>query len=116
MGNVISELDRKAPIIFTSSAKKEIQRLLNFEDEGKVLFIGVKNGGCSGYSYVFEFIHPDEAHRVYQLEGMALAILPEDLSMIDNLEVDYEQGLNNRGFTFENPNADTTCGCGTSFA
>jgi iron-sulfur cluster assembly protein len=116
MGKVISELDRKAPIIFTSSAKKEIQRLLNFEDEGKVLFIGVKNGGCSGYSYVFEFIHPDEAHRVYQLEGMALAILPEDLSMIDNLEVDYEQGLNNRGFTFENPNADTTCGCGTSFA
>ena len=116
MGKVICELDRKAPTIFTSSAKKEIQRLLNFEDEGKVLFIGVKNGGCSGYSYVFEFIHPDEAHRVYQLEGMALAILPEDLSMIDNLEVDYEQGLNNRGFTFENPNADTTCGCGTSFA
>ena len=116
MGNVISELDRKTPIIFTPSAKKEIQRLLNLEDEGKVLFIGVKNGGCSGYSYVFEFIHPDEAHRAYQLEGMALAILPEDLSMIDNLEVDYEQGLNNRGFTFENPNADTTCGCGTSFA
>lgn len=116
MGKVISELDRKAPIIFTSSAKKEIQRLLSNEEEGKVLFIGVKNGGCSGYSYVFEFIQPDEAHRVYELDGMSLAILPEDLSMIENLEVDYEQGLNNRGFTFENPNADTTCGCGTSFA
>ena len=40
----------------------------------------------------------------------------EDLQYINNLSIDYEQGLNNRGFTFENPNADTTCGCGTSFS
>ncbi|MFT5072030.1 MAG: iron-sulfur cluster assembly accessory protein [Chitinophagales bacterium] len=116
MDKVISELAKKVPLKFSSTALAEIKRLSSLEEEGKILFVGVKNGGCSGFSYVFEFKHVEESYTIYNVEDFQLAINDEDLQYINNLFIDYEQGLNNRGFTFENPNADTTCGCGTSFA
>lgn len=112
----MTELDKKLPIKFTQTALKEIKRLNALEDNSKLLCIGVKNGGCSGFTYVFEFMPQPASCDIYLLEDLRLAINPLDLQYLQNLEVDYEQGLNNRGFTFNNPNASTTCGCGTSFA
>lgn len=115
MDKVISDLAKKIPVKFSSSALAEIERLSSLE-ESKILFVGVKNGGCSGFTYVFEFKESTVDDTIYDVEGFKVAINKDDLPYINNLLIDYEQGLNNRGFTFENPNADTTCGCGTSFA
>ena len=112
----MTDLDKKLPIKFTQSALKEIKRLNALEEGDKLLCIGVKNGGCSGLSYVFEFMPQPASTDIYKLDELKVAINPLDLQYLQNLEVDYEQGLNNRGFTFNNPNASTTCGCGTSFA
>ncbi|MCB9255544.1 MAG: iron-sulfur cluster assembly accessory protein [Chitinophagales bacterium] len=112
----MTDLDKKLPIKFTPTALKEIKRLNSLEAQDKVLCLGVKNGGCSGFTYVFEFMLAPLGSEIYFLDDLKLAIKPLDLQYLQNLEVDYEQGLNNRGFTFNNPNASTTCGCGTSFA
>ena len=116
MEKILSEIDKNLPVKFTETAFKEIKRLAELEGNNKILHIGVKNGGCSGFSYVFEFIDKNTTYTLYNVEGFSFAINPLDLIHIENIEIDYEQGLNNRGFTFNNPNANTTCGCGTSFA
>ena len=105
-------------IKLTPRATKEILRLKNHSDNLSKPFlrIGVKNGGCSGYSYIFEFDTVRENDLLEEIEGLSIIIDPEEAKMIQNLEVDYESGLNNRGFIFHNPNAKTTCGCGTSFS
>lgn len=109
------ELDKNLPVKFTQTAQQEIKRLAKLEADNKVLHIGVKNGGCSGFTYVFEFTEAGPGASIYSLDEVKIAIDSLDLQHIENLEIDYEQGLNNRGFTFTNPNANTTCGCGTSF-
>lgn len=116
MEKILSEIDKKMPVKFTETAFSEIKRLTELEGDAKVLHIGVKNGGCSGFSYVFEFVDKDNTFTKYNLDGLPFVINQLDLIHIENIEIDYEQGLNNRGFTFNNPNANTTCGCGTSFA
>lgn len=110
------EIDKNLPVKFTITAQNEIKRLSKLETSDKALHIGVKNGGCSGLSYIFEFKEHIPGTSMYQMEEVNIAIAALDLQHIKNLEIDYEQGLNNRGFTFTNPNANTTCGCGTSFA
>ena len=110
------ELDKKLPVKFTKTAQEEVKRLAKLEANNKALHIGVKNGGCSGFSYVFEFKEVGPGATIYILDEVKIAIDTLDLQHIENLEIDYEQGLNNSGFSFTNPNASTTCGCGTSFA
>ena len=110
------EIDKNLPVKFTQAALKEISRLAQLESSDKALHIGVKNGGCSGFTYVFEFKDQAPGATIYNFADLKIAIDSLDLQHIENLEIDYEQGLNNRGFTFTNPNANTTCGCGTSFA
>ena len=116
MEKILTEIDKNLPVKFTETAFKEIKRLAELEGDSKVLHIGVKNGGCSGFSYVFEFIDKENTFKAYNIEDLPFVINQLDLSHIKDIEIDYEQGLNNRGFTFNNPNASTTCGCGTSFA
>lgn len=109
-------IDKNLPVKFTQTAQLEVKRLAKQEDSDKVLHVGVKNGGCSGFTYIFEFKIAGPGDTIYLLDDVKIAIDSLDLQHIENLEIDYEQGLNNRGFTFSNPNANTTCGCGTSFA
>lgn len=112
---VKEQTSTETPITFSESAMSEIIRLT--KEEGKInLRVGAKNGGCSGFSYIFEFDEPADSDKIYTLEHFNLIVDPMHLLHIKNLEVDYEQGLNNRGFTFSNPNAKETCGCGTSFS
>jgi iron-sulfur cluster assembly protein len=107
-----------SPVSFTASATEEIRRLLAEPgfDNSKELRIGVKGGGCSGLSYVLEFDTRKEGDQSYEVAGVHFIMDRSHELYLFGVQVDWENGLNNRGFTFRNPNASTTCGCGSSFA
>ncbi|HSN09389.1 MAG TPA: iron-sulfur cluster assembly accessory protein [Hanamia sp.] len=110
------ETINKAPVTLTSSAAAEIKRLMNDENNsGKYLRIGVKGGGCSGMSYILGFEDKTEKDEMHEIDDISCIINPAHLIYLNNMEIDWEGGLNARGFTFKNPNASTTCGCGSSF-
>ncbi len=108
----------QSPVKFTQSAISEIKRLMNDAgfDASQSLRIGVKGGGCSGLSYVLGFDAKKENDAVYEYEGISFVMESAHEIYLYGMEIDWQGGLNSRGFTFKNPNASTTCGCGTSFA
>ncbi|RMG16864.1 MAG: iron-sulfur cluster assembly accessory protein [Bacteroidetes bacterium] len=105
-------------IHLTDSAIEELKKIRVAEGftEDKPVRIGVKGGGCSGLSYVMEFDEQREFDEVYEFAGLPVVVDQRQLIYIMGMEVDYQYGLNDRGFIFRNPNASTTCGCGTSFS
>jgi len=106
------------PVTFTEGAVKELRRLMN-EDasaQGKQLRVGVKGGGCSGMTYILQFDERTDKDMEFEIEGIPCIIDPSHEMYLYGMEVEFEGGLNSRGFTFNNPNASKTCGCGTSFA
>ncbi len=108
-----------APVSFTGSAIEEIKRLMNEEgfDTTAYLRVGVKGGGCSGLSYVLGFDQKqEEDDDVYETEGVSFIMNKAHGLYLMGMQIDWQDGLNARGFTFKNPNASKTCGCGTSFA
>ncbi len=107
-----------APVALTASAIKEIQRLMSAPgfDSTQVLRVGVKGGGCSGLSYMLGFDRTDTADDHFSIEGIPCVMNKSHGIYLAGMEIDWQDGLNNRGFTFRNPNASKTCGCGTSFA
>ena len=105
-----------APISLTHSAVEEIKKLMNEEtNHDKYLRIGVKGGGCSGMSYLLGFENNTEKDEAYEINGISCIINPAHLIYLNSMEINWEGGLNARGFTFNNPNANSTCGCGSSF-
>jgi iron-sulfur cluster assembly protein len=105
------------PVKFTPSAKAELIKLFGGNhDPSKMLRIGVKGGGCSGLSYVLEMDEKSERDEVYEIEGIPCMIDPAHQLYLFGMEIDWKTGLDARGFVFLNPNASSTCGCGTSFA
>jgi iron-sulfur cluster assembly protein len=107
-----------APVQLTEGALKELHRLMSEPDfkAGSRLRVGVKGGGCSGMSYVLGFDDPEADDQQFEIEGIPLVIKPAHTIYLFGMQVDFENGLNARGFTFKNPNASSTCGCGSSFA
>jgi iron-sulfur cluster assembly accessory protein len=108
----------KSPVTFTEGAIKELKRLMNepgFE-KSQYLRVGVKGGGCSGMTYVLGFENKGEKDEVFEIDGVPCIINPSHTLYLMDMEINWEGGLNSRGFTFNNPNASKTCGCGTSFA
>ena len=105
------------PIRFTNGAISEIKRLMNEPgfDTTQYLRVGVKGGGCSGMSYVLGFDAKKDNDSVYDFEGLTFIMEKAHEMYLYGMEIDWQNGLNNRGFTFKNPNASTTCGCGSSF-
>ena len=112
------EATLQAPVSFTASAKSEIKRLMAVEgfDTAKKLRVGVKGGGCSGMTYVLDFDNPKDNDEIFELDGISFLVDKAHGIYLLGMEIDWEGGLNSRGFTFNNPNASSTCGCGTSFA
>lgn len=106
------------PVRLTEGAVREIKRLMEQPafDTSQQLRLGVKGGGCSGMTYVLGFDHLKENDMTFQIEGIPCIMEKSHQLYLLGMEVDWEEGLNNRGFTFSNPNASATCGCGTSFA
>lgn len=106
-----------SPIKFTEGAIGEVKRLMAAQDDpSQVLRVGVKGGGCSGLSYVLHFDARKEGDTEYEFEGLHFVIDKAHEIYLFGMEIDWQGGLNSRGFTFQNPNASKTCGCGTSFA
>ncbi|HRH59950.1 MAG TPA: iron-sulfur cluster assembly accessory protein [Chitinophagaceae bacterium] len=106
------------PVTFTVSAIEELKRLMNEKDfdSNKKLRVGVKGGGCSGLSYVLGFDEPKEDDIFFEFEGVPCVVQKAHELYLYGMEINWENGLNNRGFSFTNPNASSTCGCGSSFA
>ncbi len=111
-------LDIAAPVSFTNGAVAEIKRLMNAEgfNTAELLRVGVKGGGCSGMTYVLGFDVPTDKDSHFEIEGIPCIMEKSHGIYLMGMEVDWQGGLNSRGFTFKNPNASATCGCGTSFA
>ncbi len=108
----------ETPVKLTSAAVTEVKRLMTepgFE-QSQYLRIGVKGGGCSGMTYVLGFDQKEADDEVYDIDGVPVIVKSAHSMYLFNMEVNFESGLNARGFTFNNPNASSTCGCGTSFA
>jgi iron-sulfur cluster assembly protein len=107
-------------ITITEKAAKEIQRVLTEQkmSESTVLRIGVAGGGCSGFQYSLGFDDKTDAAKdhVSQQHGVPVAVDKKSLLFLDGTTVDFYDGIEKRGFTFENPNAVKSCGCGSSFS
>jgi iron-sulfur cluster assembly accessory protein len=107
-----------SPVKLTPNAVAELKRLMNepgFEP-GRFLRIGVKGGGCSGLSYVLGFDKQEADDEIFDFEGIPVVMKNAHGIYLFGMEVDYSDGLNARGFVFNNPNASSSCGCGSSFA
>src|SRR4028118_763469 len=108
----------QSPVQFTAGALEEINRLVKDPsfNPSQVLRVGVKGGGCSGLSYVMGFDERKDGDEEYEFEGVRYVMERAHEMYLFGMEINWENGLNNRGFTFRNPNASTPCGCGSSFA
>ncbi|HMJ48704.1 MAG TPA: iron-sulfur cluster assembly accessory protein [Ferruginibacter sp.] len=106
-----------SPVTFTESAINEIKRLMSLDtfDNNKQLRVGVKGGGCSGMTYILDFDSITGQDESFMVDGISCIIDKSHSIYLLGMEVDWQGGLNSRGFTFNNPNASSTCGCGTSF-
>ena len=108
----------QAPVSLTPSAITEVKKLMTEPgcDATQALRVGVKGGGCSGLSYVLGFDRKEEDDDTYEIEGVPVVMKKAHGIYLQGMQVDFEDGLNARGFVFKNPNASSTCGCGSSFA
>jgi len=106
------------PINLTARAARQIRKIE--EDEGLdpelYLRVAVEGGGCSGLSYKLGFDIRTDDDNIYESQGLEIIVDPKHIIYLDGIEIDYPDGLDARGFTFENPNATEACGCGSSFA
>ncbi len=105
-------------ISVTPKAIAEVKKLMQQENPGEVLGlrVGVKGGGCSGLTYVLDFEktpRPDD--KIFEFDGLKVFMDPKSAIYLNGTELDFSDGLNGTGFTFRNPNAQRTCGCGSSF-
>lgn len=102
----------------SENAVKQIQHVQALENKpGYVLRVSVTGGGCSGMSYKLDFVDaPTERDKVFEQNGVKVAVDPKSLLFLDGMELDYSGGLNGKGFVFNNPNATKSCGCGNSFS
>ena len=111
-------VETKSPISLTDGAVKELERIR--EQQGipgeHGLRVGVKGGGCSGFSYILGFDEKKDNDQVFIENGIKIYMQKSHSLYLIGMEIDFISGLNNRGFSFNNPNADDTCGCGTSFS
>jgi iron-sulfur cluster assembly protein len=107
-----------APVSLTEGAIKEVKKLIDQQELGSDfgLRLGVEGGGCSGMNYVLGFDQTKEGDSEYEIEGIRVFMHKSHGLYLAGMQVDFQQGLNARGFVFNNPNAASTCGCGTSFS
>jgi iron-sulfur cluster assembly protein len=109
-------------ISLTPAAARKAREYLSQQEnaEGMYLRMGVKGGGCSGFSYVLEFDRDVDAKydRIFELEGVQVVVDRKSLLFLAGTTLDYTGDLHvigEGGFTFQNPNSKRSCGCGTSF-
>ncbi len=108
----------ETPLAFTSAAAKKVADLIAEEGNPDLMLrIYVQGGGCSGFQYGFTFDENiNEGDEVVETDGVKLLVDPMSVQYLMGAEVDYTEGLQGAQFVIRNPNAATTCGCGSSFS
>ena len=108
------------PVTVTPTAAREISAIIKQQelDLNKVrLRVGVKGGGCSGFSYSMAFENqPNMLDKTYNYDGLKVYVDQASMLYLDGAEVDFVDTVTGGGFTIKNPNATSTCGCGSSFS
>jgi iron-sulfur cluster assembly protein len=106
------------PIQLTDDAIQQLNQIRIQEGvpDDYCLRVGVEGGGCSGFSYILRFDKPQPNDDIFEIKGVRVAMNKAHAIYLLGMEIDFLNGLANRGFTFNNPNASSTCGCGTSFS
>lgn len=114
---VSGEVDED-PISLTDRAARQIRKIRESEglEEHLYLRVAVEGGGCSGLSYKLGFDIKTDDDNMYENNGLEVIVDPKHIIYLNGITIDYPDGLDARGFTFENPNASEACGCGSSFA
>jgi iron-sulfur cluster insertion protein len=107
-----------APLIFTSAAARKVAELIGEEGNTALkLRVYISGGGCSGFQYGFSFDEEQTEDDLAVLkDGVTLLVDPLSLQYLLGAEVDYSESLQGAQFSIRNPNAKTTCGCGSSFS
>jgi len=114
----MSVVEADKPLAFTSAAATKVAALI--EEEGNpdlMLRVYIQGGGCSGFQYGFSFDDSEkDGDTKVETDGVTLLVDPMSLQYLMGAEVDYVEGLQGSQFVIRNPNATTTCGCGSSFS
>jgi len=110
--------DQNPGLVFTDAAANKVKTLIEEEENDSLkLRVFITGGGCAGFSYGFTF---DEAiaedDTAVERNGVTLVVDPMSFQYLEGAEVDYKEGLQGSQFVINNPNATTTCGCGSSFS
>jgi iron-sulfur cluster assembly protein len=107
-------------VIITETAAAEILSIIEKQelDTDKVrLRVGVKGGGCSGFSYLLDLTETQkDSDELFEQHGIKVIIDPKSLLYLSGVVVDFKDEIMGRGFVFNNPNASSSCGCGSSFS
>ena len=111
-------LDTAISVTLSERAAKRIARILSGEPGGTALRISVSGGGCSGFQYgmMIEENGQGSGDQVFESHGVKLFVDPISIQYLKNAEVDFVDTITGGGFTIKNPNAKSTCGCGSSFS
>jgi iron-sulfur cluster assembly accessory protein len=116
----MSTTTETAGVIITETAAREIKTIIEQQglDTDKVrLRVGVKGGGCSGFSYLLDLTETQkDTDESFVQHGVTVICDPKSLLYLEGTTVDFKDEIMGRGFVFQNPNASTSCGCGSSFA
>jgi iron-sulfur cluster insertion protein len=109
--------DEPAALVFTDAAARKVGDLIRAEENPKLMLrVYVQGGGCSGLSYGFEFDETlQDGDICVENQGVRLLVDPMSVQYLMGAEIDYREGLDGAQFVIRNPNATTTCGCGSSF-
>lgn len=106
------------PVQLTERAAEQVHKIRADEslDDELHLRVAVEGGGCSGLSYKLGFDYKSDDDEIIVSQGIEIIVAPKHMMYLKGISIDYPDGLDARGFTFDNPNASETCGCGSSFA
>jgi len=118
MSEAATEFDFDNPLDFSDAAANKVKSLIEEEgNENLMLRVFVSGGGCSGFQYGFTFDETvGEGDTKVEKSGVTLLIDPMSFQYLVGAEIDYTEGLEGAQFVIRNPNATTTCGCGSSFS
>lgn len=103
-------------ITLTPRAARQVQSMRTAQaDPQKKLRVFMEDGGCSGFQYGMSFDLPKSEDQLYETEGVEVLVDPTSLAYLSGTSIDFDDGLQGKGFEIHNPNAQSTCGCGKSF-
>lgn len=109
-----------SPISLSPSAAREVSTIIQQQEldaEKVCLRVGVKGGGCSGFSYILDLTETrKETDEFFEQHGIRIICDPKSLLYLSGVTIDFKDEIMGRGFVFQNPNASSTCGCGSSFS